>query len=505
MQFFMQFFHRFPKHSFSKLHLPVTLLIIVGLVSGMLAAATSTARAEPNAPELTSTRPAPAVQLYTVGVQIAPLLPELLGVSEPKSYLLLLQNNHELRATGGFITAVGRVTFDKGRVTELVIDDSYNIVRHDVDHPYAPEAVRRYMQIELLFLRDANWSPDFPTSARLAASLYAQDAGVKVDGVISADLNAVKLLVDALAPLEVEGSDVVLTGANVLEEMMLFWDRPLTSEVARDVETESVVDREDWLLKRKDFIPLIAESINERLQSGNFDPLRLINATTTALNERAIQIWLDDPDAAEALAQQRWDGALVPERGADYVALVETNMGYNKVNAVLERSLAHRVSWPDGPLAPAQAEVTVTYRHPIQTVDEMCEPRTDFSDVASYTELTERCYFGYVRLFVPGGSDLVSLAGVQADSIVAQPGERGTTVFGGYFSMKPGEEHTLIFTYQLPPQITLDNYRLIVQRQAGMNPLPLEIMVDDTSFALTLIDGQFHWPAAKHAEIAAPR
>lgn len=486
--------------NFSKMRTLFSLVLILS----MLLVNTTTALAEPNAPEASpAQKPNAAMQLYAAGVQMAPLLPQLLGFAEAQTYLLLLQNNHELRATGGFITAVGRITIDKGRVTELVFDDSYDIVRHDVDHPLAPEPVKQFMNIEILFLRDINWSPDFPTTARLASSLYAQDVGVQVDGVLTLDLRAVELLVGALGPLEIPGSDVALTGDNVMEEIMHFWDRPPTSEVAEEVETDSLLERKDWLYQRKDFIPLIAEAAIDRLQNADFNPMNLINGITAALNERAVQVWLADPAAAKLMAQHGWDGGLRPEADADFVALVDTNMGYNKVDAVLERALSHTVTWPNGPTAPAQATVTVTYRHPLNVVDESCSPWTDYGTLESYTGMIGRCYFGYVRLYVPGGSELIAIEGVNADSVNSQPGERGTQVFAGYFSLKPGEEHTVTFTYTLPPRITVDNYRLIVQRQAGVGPLPLEIAVDDTVFTLTLIDGDLMWPATTPAMTVA--
>ncbi len=476
-----------------------TLFTVRGfLVLGLIIVNCPVAYAEPNAPEPAPVRkPSAAMQLAAAGVQMAPLLPDLLGFQEPKSYLLLLQNNQELRATGGFITAVGKITLDEGRVAELTFEDSYDIVRDDVDHPLAPEPIKRYMNIEILFLRDINWSPDFPTTARLASSLYAQDAGVQVDGVITVDLRAVELLVDALSPLEVPGGDVALTGDNVMQQIMHFWDRPPTSEVAEDVETDTLIERKDWLFQRKDFIPLIAESALARIQSGSVNPMRLIDSITAMLNERAVQVWLADPAAAALMAQQGWDGQLRPEADSDFVALVDTNMGYNKVDAVLERELAHRVSWPAGPNGPAQATVTVTYRHPLNVIDESCSPWTDYDTLASYTGMIGRCYFGYVRLYVPDGSELIALDGVEADSISSQAGERGTQVFAGYFSLEPGEVHTVTFTYHLPATITLNNYKLVVQRQAGISPLPLEIAVDDTHFTTTLVDGRMIWPAVE--------
>jgi hypothetical protein len=442
------------------------------------------------APDAPGKRPtSAALQLYTAGVQMAPAIPTLLGVDEPQTYLILVQNNHELRATGGFITAVGTITVDKGRLSGLEFTDSYVIAPDTEDHPLAPEPMKQFMGIEILFLRDANWSPDFPTSARFAQALYAQDVGVEVDGVVAVDLRSVELLVGALAPLEVPGADTPLTGDNILEQIMNFWDQPPGTDISPEAGHE-------WWLQRKDFMPLVAKAAIERIQSGDFNPISLAEAIHSALNERAVQIWLADPEAAELLAEQGWDGRMLPEEGADYLSLIDMNMGYNKVNAVLERELDYKVDWPDDPAAPAQATLTVTYRHPLNVVDERCSPQTGYGMLVTYTEMIERCYFGYVRLYVPKGSELLSLDGVEANSVHSQAGERGTRVFAGYFSMKPGQEHTVTFTYHLPPSITPEDYRLVVQRQAGIGPLPLEIAIGDTAFNTTLADGRMVWPSS---------
>ncbi|RIK45058.1 MAG: hypothetical protein DCC57_16950 [Chloroflexi bacterium] len=384
-----------------------------------------------------------ALALVADGLTLAPVLPKLLGMYGAQTYLLLVQNNQELRATGGFISAVGQVTINQGRIEGLEIADSYTVARNDVDHPRSPEPQERYMGIPLVFLRDANWSPDFPTTALLARSLYAQDAGVPVDGVATIDLRAVQLLVGALGPLEVEGADEPVTGANIVEQVQRFWDQPL--------ETDLTIENagQEWWKQRKDFMPILAQAALGRLQSGHFNPLALADAAEASLAERAVQVWMVDEDAAERLAALGWDGGLHPLPGADYVALVDTNMGYNKVNAVLKR--------------------------------------------ATYTDMVERCYFNYVRLYVPGGSELVSVDGVEADSASSQAGERGTQVFAGYFVQEPGSEHTVIFRYRLPPEITPTAYRLVVQRQSGSGPLPLTVQAGDTRFATTLVEARLEW------------
>ena len=95
----------------------------------------------------------------------------------PRTYLVLIQNNHELRATGGFIAAVGRVTVDKGRMTALDFADSYTVYSDKSTYPLAPKPMQQYMHIPLLLMRDANWSPDLPTTAEVARALYAQETG----------------------------------------------------------------------------------------------------------------------------------------------------------------------------------------------------------------------------------------------------------------------------------------------------------------------------------------
>jgi hypothetical protein len=425
-------------------------------------------------------------RLLSAGLEMAPALPTLLGFERPQAYLILVQNNQELRATGGFISAVGTLTLAQGQPSGLEFVDSYAIARNDVDHPWAPDPLKQYMGIELIFLRDANWSPDFPTTAQLARSLYAQDAGAQVDGVVSIDLRAVELLIGALAPLTVPGADEPVTGENLIAQLQRFWDQPLgTDATIQNAGSE-------WLKSRKDFMPVLAKAALDRIERGNFNPLALAAAADNALNERAIQVWTADPTAAERLATLGWDGRLRPLPGADFLALVDTNMGYNKVDAVLDRSLRYAVSWPAGPDAPALAVASITYRHPVQLADPpVCKVESEYG--LTYTDMTERCYFNYVRLYVPAGSELIATDGVTEDSVADRPGERGTQLFAGYFVLEPGRQHTVSFTYRLPAALARQDYRLVVQRQSGAGPLPLQLAVDDATLTTTLVDGRLIW------------
>ncbi|MEZ4617142.1 MAG: DUF4012 domain-containing protein [Caldilineaceae bacterium] len=400
---------------------------------------------------------------------------------------MLAQNNHELRATGGFLTAVGRVSLLDGRVVGIEFVDSYDhtISRTDLPLPQAPGPVQQHMGIEIMLLRDANWSPDFPTTAQIARTIYNQQTGRTVDGVITIDLHAVELFVKALEPLKMPGVKEPLTGATVLEQLTAFWATPPGSEATLESGDAA------WWKQRKDFIPKLVDAVLTRIQSGQFDYLRMLSTVHTALDTRAVQLWFADSAVASELATVGWDGALKPPREGDFLAVVDTNFGYNKVNAVVEERMAYQVTWPDGPTEPAIATVTLIYRHPYERTNYICDQTPHYE--GSYEEMIVRCYFDYVRLYVPAGSELLGTEGLQPATVVSQRGEGGSQLFGGYFILQPGTEQSIVFQYRLPARITEANYRLTVRRQAGTNPLPFQAQVEDRFFATTIDGGMLTW------------
>jgi hypothetical protein len=427
-----------------------------------------------------------AARLAALSARLGPQLAWLLGMDSPRSYLILVQNNHELRATGGFISGFGRVVVDKGAVTDLDVVDSYAIFRESSEYPPAPAPMQEYMGIQLLVARDANWSPHLPEAADVAARLYTQDTGLPVDGVITVDLNAIRHLVGALDSLRLPGLDAPLTAANVEAQLVQLWETPLEGDA-------EPVGSDAWRPLRKDFMPQIAAAVLGRLQAGEYNPLALLGAVAAALEERALQVWVRNPATADALAAVHWDGALQPEPGADFLAVVDTNVGYNKVDAAMQRELAYRVQWPEGDGAPALAMATITYTHPVEADDPDCTPTSRYGD--SYADLVARCYFDYLRLYVPAGSELVDVQGIAPETVTSAPGVQGTTQFAGYLTLRPGAQQRVTFTYRLPPTLQPAEYRLILQRQAGTPPLPLTLAVaGGTPFTTTVTAGRFVWP-----------
>ncbi len=414
--------------------------------------------------------------------------PSLLGGDGPRTYLIIAQNNHELRATGGFISGVGELRLEKGRIVSLGFDDSYAVDNLEVAHELTPPNFQWTLYGDLWFFRDANWDPDFPTSARRAMEIYERDRGVQADGVIALDLEGLRLLLEAVGPIAVEGIEETVTGANVNQVLQEQWARPGKG------------DPRDWWLHRKDFMGQIAAASLDRVASGQgLQPLRLLEAASTVLAEKHILIYVSDAQTASLLRERNWDGALVtPSLGSDLLMVVDSNVGFNKTDASVERSIQYRVDL--GAAGRPQAELAVTYHNRGARPVETCIQQSRYGD--GYADMMDRCYWDYVRVYVPYGSRLLDGPELPwpAGSLAARDGgqwprapfsatmiEGELTVWAGFFALRPGDSRTLTYRYELPSWVQVPapggtvRYQVHVVKQAstGAVPLQVEVMLPD--------------------------
>jgi hypothetical protein len=423
-----------------------------------------------------------ALPLAQAGIEAGLVAPDLLGASGPRTYLLLAQNSDELRPTGGFITGAGRVTIDAGNITELSFLDSYTV--DDFSRPYdePPLPLQEYMLSELWLFRDANWSPDFPTSAQKAAALYTYGQGGELDGVIAFDQQGAARLVEALGPLTVEGWDEPITGGGFIRLVRQAWN-PASGEVTRE-----------WVLTRKDFLNELAQAVLKqvRQQPEMVNWSELGQALWQVLEERHLLIYLEEPVAASWARARGWDGAVCPA-GGDYLMVVDANLGFNKVNPRVERRLDYRVTlYADGA---ATASLAVDYRHAGHEGSTTCRQHGLYveGEMMTYESLMEDCYWNYLRVYAPEGSRLWTasphpapadylLRGVPtAGQAEVLPDELGKAVFAQFFVVEYGQALTAYFEYDLHPVARLSEsrwrYELLIQKQPGTGSTPVALTV----------------------------
>jgi hypothetical protein len=413
-------------------------------------------------------------------VRGAQALPELLGASSPRSYLILAQNEDEHRATGGYITEAGLLTIDHGKIVALDFKDSYAVDDFSKPYPDPPAPLLEYMLAEIWVFRDANWSPDFPTTAKAAADLYELGQGVQVDGVIAVDQKALQLLLKALGPLRLEEYGETVDAQNVIGKIRAYW-----------APTEGQEMTGEWWRRRKDFMGVLLQAMLTRLEGGvgSFDPLALVTETRRALEEKHILIYVKDPQTAAILSDLYWDGAIrLTEE--DYLFAVDANIGWNKANARIEKSMRYTVDVDsEGRL---HSVLDLTYQHRSTQKIEGCRQEIRYDPI--YEQMMDRCYWGYLRLYVPQGSRLLQATrtpvpashllrgrGTPGEPVI-EPLEAGKAVFATFFELAPAERKEIHFEYEPPPEIVrreADGYRyeLLIQKQPGTDATPVEINV----------------------------
>jgi hypothetical protein len=225
-----------------------------------------------------------------------------------------------------------------------------------------------------------------------------------------------------------------------------------------------------------------------RMQSSpeDVDWAAVGRAALQALDERDVLIWIDDAPVSSLMSRLGWDGA-VRQAVGDYWMVVDANLGFNKVNAVVDTSIAYTVTLQaDGS---ADAEMTIHYRH-TGTPAEGCRHYVEYSLSVSYEQLMQACYWNYLRLYVPEQAQLNTLSShpVPADFLVVNrpfdgraivEREMGKSVFATLFVLEQGSALDVSAAYHWPPSVvwTEDgaHYNLTMQKQAGAAPHPVSV------------------------------
>ena len=402
--------------------------------------------------------------------------PGLAGLDRPKTYLILVENEDELRATGGYITAAGTVTVHYGRITNLSIEDAFAIDNLKLKYPRPPQPLQDYMDAPQWLLRDANWSPDFPSTAALAKALYSATRPKQIDGVVALDQMSLRIMLAAIGPISVDGFTTRINSDNLVEML----------RAAREPAAGQTVNY-DWWLHRKDFMPTVAAAMLRRVVWSNWGSL--LHAALRALDERHVQITLKDPAAETILSQFGWNGQLAPGR-ADYLMVVESNVGFNKVNAVEQTRLSYSVDLADRGIP--TATLTLAQTNPVAG-QLPCKPGPSYGS-GHYADLVDRCYWSYVRIYTPRGATL--LAATPHDEpaewmLLGQPvtgtvttagGENGTQSFGTLVVVPFSTTITTTLQYVLAPGALAvaqgqTTYTLRLQKQAGTGAVPIDISV----------------------------
>lgn len=414
------------------------------------------------------------------------VLPNVVGApDEQRAYLLLAQNRDELRASGGFISGIGRLELEGGQITHFEMDDSYNIDNFAQEYPAPPDPLEQFMLAEIWLPRDANWSPDFPTAARQVQELVTLSTGQPSDGVIAFDQEAVKMLVDVLGPLEVDTFPEVVTADNVEALIQQAWSASPSEGVSQA-----------WWQQRKNFMPQLGMALLDSLiASSNKETLfRLGRELIQAIKRGHVLAYLNDPQSQVLLVDAGLDNGVHPGQG-DYLLVVDSNIGFNKVDPLIQRQVTYLVELSD-PQTP-MAMLINQYSHSI-TEEIDCVHQASYGSGA-YGDLQKRCYWNFWRVYKAAGTQLYAANQTPVPGkwllngqdwgghATIETGISQTQMVSGLFVLPTNQDQDVSLQFVLPSnaieQTSADTYvyRLKVDKQAGLKSLPVSVQIKPPS------------------------
>lgn len=403
---------------------------------------------------------APLLRTYA---ELDDTLPGILGWDGPRRYLVLTQNPAELRPTGGYIGSFGVITFDRGRITEREFQDVF-LLDLPWDYPFivAPPALSRYLlgPKQPWQLADANWSPDFPTSARQAVRLYLNEGGQgPIEGVLGLTTYTIDQLLAITGPVAVpEYGVTIATGETTLKALQ-------NTRVATDPATN-----------RKAFLSVFADRLFDALFA--LPPARwaaLAGEGERFVNERLLLAWFADAEAQRGITDLGLDGALRMDPG-DFVYAVDSNVApASKLNVVTDRALELDVRLDA--FGNADNQLVVRWANRIETEDG--RPYRELPTLEKYTTLGM-----YFRLYVPERSRVMEVSGGTTTPLTAPADvadESGRMVIANYFRIPPGSARlSYRWTSPYPAEEGEDgifSYRLTIQKQPGLRSGPLALRI----------------------------
>lgn len=397
-----------------------------------------------------------------VDKDIFELLPVALGFRTPQTYLILFLNNTEIRPGGGFIGVYAVVRVDRGKMEVVTLEGSeiLDYQTPDTWKPAPPQILAENLGVSQWYFRDSNWSPDFVTNATRAIEFYAEQGGLvgrNIDGVLAISTAVLEEIMTRTGSVTVDG--ITFRPENVIETLEY------------DVEY-GYRERGLSMSERKKIIQPLMLAVVDRLRDDVLqNPIVYREMLEKLLRERHAMFYSTDPEIQKILDAHEWTGRVHTVVG-DYLMWVDANLGALKTDYAIHRELSYVIepAIDESGISYYRARVSMHYRH-----------------TRPFDWRTSR-YRTYARVYVPEGSELISVEGSMRTDRSNDPGvvdsgvEYSKQWFGTFISIEPLTTRTLTYTYRLPESIgsmiDAGTYTLFTQKQSGVVNATLTLDLD---------------------------
>lgn len=401
------------------------------------------------------------------------LSPDFLAFEGRKKYLLLLQNNMELRPTGGFIGSFAVITFEKGRLLDFIVEDVYSADGQLKGHVDPPPALEKYLGEAGWYLRDSNFSPDFPTSAQQAEWFLEKEIGQNVDGTIGINLNFIKSLLLAAGPVQLPEYNETISADNLFER----------------AEYHSEIDFFPGSTQKKSFLTVLTNFLFEKIK--HLPPqssLNLFGQWQKNLQSKDVMLFFHDNKLQKRIHLLGWGGEIKDIKFGtasqfqgsgliDYLMIVDANLGVNKANYFITRNISF----------------TATITDKGEVINNL---QIDYHNDSKSETWPGGTYKNYLRIIIPGDVDKIivkeknnndSSYKTMLKSKIDESQDFNKKIFGFLTEIKPQESKKIQVIYQrskkFPMSGKITDYVFYLQKQSGTKEDNLQVKIN---YPLTL-------------------
>lgn len=394
-----------------------------------------------------------AGKYFEIGDRISLVLPEIVGEKGQKTYFVLLQNNRELRPTGGFLGSYAKLKFRNGGLAEVDVQDIYVPDGQISGHVDPPWPIQEAFKQGFWKLRDANWDPDFPRAAKVIDWFFQKGKEEKSDGMVAINLVTIQKILKVLGPFYLADYHQNVGAENLYQV------------IQQQVQTNFFPGS----IQKKEILSDLGKILLEKIKQVNRkEAVKIFPIIFQDLEEKQILISFEDSSLAGVFKKLGWDGSMKlldlssEDFLNDYLFLVEANLGVNKANCCIERKVRQEI-----------------YFLPEKIIKEKL-----FIDYQNSSPADGKVplfwggkYDNFLRIYLPQKAEkiLIRVGDViirKEEILLEKREDLGLQGIGFFVNVPPVSSKKVEINYQIPiPELILSEkfiYRLIVQKQSGI-------------------------------------
>jgi hypothetical protein len=435
-----------------------------------------------------------------------------------RRYLVLLQNDYELRPGGGFLGQYAVLEVKNGEILSHEIGDSNNLDNTYKSDRMLPENLQKYLVgTKKWKFRDSNLSPDFPENVQNALHFYELSGNdANFDGVFAVNSSIFEDLLRITGPISLTEKDFEKYGEFTADGGLMKLQRIVEEPVFRADERKACekalkkanVPKDDDRWKdcqydengkklkkmnhaqraaRKYVINSIAkEMLPKLMKMDKIEPL--IQMATDNLSDKDIQLWFKDENLQRISEDQNWAGEVDTQWDGDYVMISDTNVGALKSDYYMKRAMEYKVDFTGKSAEPNDANAGRMVRYVTEDVKNqvmggtfvtnkpLATARMTYENTATEPSYFNMDYHSFTRLYTPNGTKWYVREWFEAPT-TEQEVFGNKQVYNYKFDVLLGKTIPTMLQYTLPDNITEDGYKLKIQKQSGIGDIPLKVTV----------------------------